>query len=108
MKAPARWHVASATQSRSETMLDLLLAQLERHEAMLVQAIDNDDDPAIAETDRKVQQVWREVLAYEPVHAGEAGRLFAFLLDMILRETGARDGHLFDVRDKLVSLYRLR
>ncbi|MFP1633715.1 hypothetical protein ACLB6G_18445 [Zhengella sp. ZM62] len=89
-------------------MLDFLLAQLERHEALLVQAIEDDDSRAIVEFDRNVQRIWRDVLVYQPLDDGEAGRLFAFLLDVILRETGARDGHLFDIRNKLASLCRLR
>ncbi|MCB1424751.1 MAG: hypothetical protein R3D65_09010 [Zhengella sp.] len=89
-------------------MLDLLLARFEQHEARLVQAIDGQDVAAINGIDRQLRLVWQEILAYEPADDTEERRLFIFLLDSILSEIGARDGHLMRVREKVLDLYRKR
>lgn len=109
MNAPAKWHVPCATRyAFRNLMLDLLLAQFDQHETLLVQAIDGDDQAAIDEIDRRLFKLWQQILNYEPVNEDEAGKLFAFLLDSILREAGASDGHMLRLREKVVLLYRNR
>ena len=86
-------------------MLDTLLNQLNHGDRMLIAAIEDDAVSEINEIDRRLGSTWQSILAYAPRDDHDKRRLFVYLIDYMLHATGSGEGHMRDVRDKLVALF---